>query len=77
VLIERGRIRRREPRSTIVVRMPADDSREGRYDTARLTCSPEHAQMAMEASGQSDTVMQSIEGLFIDACEQYRALIAR
>lgn len=77
VLTDPDRIRRRQPRSAVVVRVPADDSRQGRYDTARLACSPEHAQAALEASGNPDAVMQSIEGLFIEACEQYGALIAR
>jgi hypothetical protein len=69
------RINRKKPRSAVVVRMPHDRSREGRYATARLACSPEHAQAAIDASGNSDAVMQSVEGLFVGAREQYAAVI--
>ncbi len=75
IAIDPDRISRKTPRSAVVVRMPHDRSREGRYATARLACSPEHAQAAIDASGNPDAVMQSIEGLFVGAREQYAAVL--
>lgn len=69
------RISRKNPRSAVVVRVPHDRSREGRYATARLACSPEHAQAAIDASGNPNAVMQSVEGLFVGAREQYAAVL--
>ena len=75
ITIDRNRVNRKDPRSAVVVRMPYDLTREGRYATARLACSPEHAQVALDASGNPDAVMQSVEGLFVGAREQYAAVL--
>jgi hypothetical protein len=75
VLTDPERIRRREPRSAVVVHVPSDDSRQGRFDTARLTCSPQHAQTALEANGHPDAVMRSIEWLSTEARERYAAVL--
>ncbi len=75
VLIDPDRITRKTPRSAVVIRIPQDQSREGRHAMARLACSPTHAQAAMDASGNSDAVMQSVEGLFVGARDQYAAVL--
>lgn len=71
VTIDPSGIQRREPRSAVVARVFADDSRQGRYDTARLACSPEHARAAIEAMGNKDAVIQSLETLYIESLERY------
>jgi hypothetical protein len=75
VRIDPERITRKTPRSAVVVRVPHGRSREGRFAMARLACSPKHAQAAMDASGSTDAVMQSIEGLLVGAREQYAAVL--
>lgn len=75
VLIDPDRIHRRKPRGAVAVRVPSDGSRQGQYDLARLACSPEHAQAAIAASGNPDAVMQSIEGLNIEARERYASVL--
>lgn len=75
VLIDPERIRRREPRSAVVVRVPADGSRQGRYDAARLACSPEHAHAAIAASGHAEATMQSIEALNNRARQRYATVL--
>ncbi len=72
VSMDTDRIRSREPRSCVVVRVPSDNSRQGRYDMARLACSPEHAQKAIETLRNQDAVIQSLEALYIESRDQYR-----
>ncbi|HEX5164017.1 MAG TPA: hypothetical protein VFV93_01370 [Thermomicrobiales bacterium] len=68
-------IRGRDPRSAVAVRIPADGPRLSSADTIRLTCSPEHGQAALEQSGNPDAVLQSIEGLAIEARERYAVVL--
>lgn len=75
VVTDPERIRRREPRSAVVVRMPFDGSRQGRYETARLACSPEHAKAMLTHSSNPDGVLQSIERLAMEAHERYAIVL--
>jgi hypothetical protein len=68
-------IRGRDPRSAVAVRVPADGPRQSAADTIRLACSPEHGQAALEQSGNPDAVLQSIEGLAIEARERYAVVL--
>jgi hypothetical protein len=68
-------IRGREPRSAVAVRVPAAGPRQSAADTIWLACSPEHGQAALEQSGNPDAVLQSIEGLAIEARERYAAVL--
>jgi hypothetical protein len=69
VLTDPDRIRGKQPRSAVAVRIPAHNG------TIRLACSPEHAQAALDASGDSESVMLSIEVLLIEARDRYAALL--
>jgi hypothetical protein len=75
VLIDPEGIRRRDPRSAVAVRVPAAGPRQSPADTIRLACSPEHGQTALEQSGDPDAVLQSIEGLAIEARERYAVVL--
>ncbi|HYI16984.1 MAG TPA: organomercurial lyase [Thermomicrobiales bacterium] len=75
VTIDPDHVNRKTPRSAVVVRVPHDQTRAGRYATARLACSPEHAQAAIDVTGNPDVVMQSVEGLLVGAREQYAAVL--
>lgn len=69
VLAAPDRIGSKQPRSAVAVRLPAGNV------TVRLACSPEHAQTALDASGDTEAVMLSIESLLISARESYAAVL--
>jgi hypothetical protein len=69
VLINPDRITGKQPRSAVAVRIPF------RNGTIRLACSPEHARSTLDASGDTEAVMLSIENLLISARETYAAVL--
>jgi hypothetical protein len=69
VLTDPDRIHSKQPRSAVAGRIP------GSSGEIRLACSPEHAQAALDASGNPEAVMLSIEHLLISAREVYAAVL--
>jgi hypothetical protein len=69
VLTDPDRIVNRQPRSAVAIRISTGNG------TIRLACSPEHARSALDASGDPEAVMLSIENLLISAREAYAAVL--
>jgi|GEM_PF-6709089 len=67
VLTNPDRIGSKQPRSAVATRLSDGN--------VRLACSPEHAQDALNASGDGEAVMISIESLLISAHEAYAAVL--
>ncbi len=68
VTVEPEKLRKRSPRSTVVIRRwtvgPAAGSR---CEATRFACSPDHAQEWLRRNGGPDDVIQSLEASFIEA----------
>lgn len=68
VHVEPEKLRKRSPRSTVVIRRwTAGPAAANRCDATRFACSPDHAQEWLRRNGGPDDVIQSLEASFIEA----------